>query len=184
MQLGQHVVFRMSGVQHHERPAFLPREVAHAGDDAGIRGIPVDQRDPGRQLVCLDGAPIVRTELDLDPDDAAAPEEAHQARVEDERAPVGDTGLDHQIGLHLVDRLLHADQVLRELDHRPPEPREPVDVLRAPPAAEPRAGHDGEGLRRRERMGALPAGLLHHDERVLQVDRDHGGPSLRARCRR
>ena len=60
-----------------------------------------------------------------------------EAGVEDQRPAVGDARLQDDVGLQVVEDLLRAKHVLRQLDDGAAQPAEGIDVLRLPSAAEP-----------------------------------------------
>ncbi len=125
----------------------------------------------------LDGAAIVRADLDVDADHAAAAHGLEEAGVEDERSAVGDARLDDDVGLHPVDHLLDAQHVLGKLDDGAAHPAERVDVLGVPAAADPRLRDEPERFRRVERMARLAIGPVDADDALHLIDLEHGVPS-------
>ena len=63
----------------------------------------------------FDGLPVVRPNLHVDANDTTATQQPTQARVEDERPPMGDSGLDHDVRPDAADDLLDAQQIFGQL---------------------------------------------------------------------
>ncbi len=59
----------------------------------------------------------------------AVVEQRQHRRAENQRAAVGDAGLDDEVGLDLPDEFLGGDDILRVLDDRTTEPREIIRIL-------------------------------------------------------
>ncbi len=72
----------------------------------------MDQLDTVRERMRLDGGAIVLADVDVHADDTAMAHRLEQARVEDKRAAMRDTGLHDHVGADIPDHLLDADDVL------------------------------------------------------------------------
>ena len=87
----------MARVQEHERGLPRLHVIGDPRDRLGIHRVPLDQIDKAEQRVGLERTPVVRPDLDVDADHPAAVERPAQRRIEDERSPVGDAGLDDHV---------------------------------------------------------------------------------------
>jgi hypothetical protein len=91
----------------HDQHRFIRRNRRlHRADDRGIDRAAFEERDERRQRMCFDRDAVVRPDLDVNSDDPPASEEFAEAGVEDERAAVGDAGLDDHVRLHAIDDFL------------------------------------------------------------------------------
>src|SRR5438552_6358897 len=152
-------------------------------DHGGSRGTAFDQGDQVGQLVLLDGATIVRANLNVDPDDVPRADRLEKAGVEHQGATVRHASFDDHRRPQSVDRFLDANQVLGQLNDRSAHPGEAVDVLCVPTRANPRRREDLEALGRPKGVRRLTAGGLHRNETLFEVDRDHAARSMYRRYR-
>src|SRR5262249_32665292 len=90
--------------------------------DRGGRRISFKQADAPAQRMLFYGRSILGSDFDVYTNDSAAPEDFAKARVENQRPAVGHPGLDDHVRSNAINALLDTDQVLRQLDPRPPEP--------------------------------------------------------------
>ena len=79
-------------------------------------------------------------------DDTALLYELTEACVEDQRASVSNPSLDDNVRADLVHELLNSDQIFRELDDRPAQPRERIGVFLVPSHLEPHLGDRFKGF--------------------------------------
>jgi hypothetical protein len=134
-------------VENDHDPIAWANACARPADHFRRDGVSLDEGNGGRKLVRFDGAAVVRTDLDIDADDP--PRSAHrleQRRVEDQRAPVRDAGLDDDVGPQVEDHLLQPDEILRVLDDRAAEPGESIGIFLVPADLEPELGNQLECL--------------------------------------
>src|SRR5262249_16724004 len=134
----------------------------------------LDQPDQREQLVGLDRRAVLRTNLDIDADHAAAIHQLAQAGIEYQRAAVCDSGLDDLVRPQRVDDLLNSEHVLGQLDDRTAQPGERVDVLVVPAGSQPQPADDGEGLRRSNAV--FPTAVTVRDDDLVSLEGDHDSP--------
>src|ERR1051326_7817324 len=86
---------------------------------------------------------------------------------------VGHAGFDDYVRTHCVDQFLEPEHIFRQLDDRPSEPGETVDVLVVPARAQPNVGNDLECLGRVELVVARETVFVDADRASFHVDGDH-----------
>src|SRR5919201_1579758 len=129
LQLPQDVVMGVVGIEHHHHGGVTFAVAADLFEHRWIGGGALDHRDSRGERVALDLRSILRPNLDVDAHDTPiAAEHMQQRSPEHQRPPMGDAGLDDQVGLHAPDDFLDRDDVIGKLDDRPAEPAEVIGV--------------------------------------------------------
>ena len=109
--------------------------------DPFIRGGSLQQGDAFVHGVLFDLAAVMVAYIHIDTDyTAIAADQFQQRRIKNERAPMGDPGLDDQIRFRVPDYFLQGNQVLRKLYNRPAHPFKVVGILVARTVLDPLIG--------------------------------------------
>ena len=112
-QLAPNMPAAVVGVEQNERCVSGVPQGLDLIDDSGVGRITLDQGDPWRQSMALKRLAHTGPHLDIDAHNTSFAQGFAERRVINQRAALEDSRLDHQVGLHLVEDLLHADQVFR-----------------------------------------------------------------------
>ena len=160
-------------VEQHEHRVAVLHLSAHLRHGLRGGGTALDEADAGEHLVRFDGGAVVRPDLDVDADHPALLHGFAEGGVEDQRAAMGDAGLDDDVRLHPVDDFLDTHHVFGKLDDWPAHPGEAVDVLGIPAGPQPRHRDRLEGFRRVHGQGRLALRGVEDDDAVLFVDLQH-----------
>src|SRR5262249_20065860 len=145
----------VTGIKNDEHSLAWLDEIVSLFDNRGIGGPAFEEGDQVGEFMPLDGRPIVWTDFDVDPYNAALRHCFADARVKDERPAMSNAGFNNHIRLHAVDNLLDANEVFRQLDHRTPEPAKGVGILLIPSDANPFTADDFKS------SGGVERHLLH-----------------------
>ena len=83
-EFGQYMIAGVTAIQKHHDPFPGMDELSDLPDDATRNRVSLNHRDQIGEFVRFDGLTIVRPDLDVNPDDPPAPDEATQSRAEDQ----------------------------------------------------------------------------------------------------
>ena len=112
IELAGHVTSRMVRIEDDHDALTRLDQSAHAVDRFRRDAVAFDEGDALHHGMRFDACAVVRTDLEIDADHPALTERLEQARIVDQRAPMGDAGFDDHVGLGRKNGFLDADHVV------------------------------------------------------------------------
>src|SRR5947209_7813196 len=103
LQLKQHMLSAMIGVQQDKSSLSGLDEVMNVRNNCGIGGTPLHQCDECVELMRFNRAAVVWPYVDVDPYNASPTHGSAQSGIKDERPAMGNSGLDDHIGPDPID---------------------------------------------------------------------------------
>jgi len=172
------MLFRMAGIKYYQHWSRGAGELPYVGHYARIGRIALEQRNPGTEQMPIDGFAVGRGDLTIDADHAPLPECLAERCMKQQGAAAEHASLHDHGGAKLVNHLLKAQQILRQLQNWKPEPTEVVIILQAPTDAHPLARQSFErGLGKKANAGFRAAGSLRKSARC-RVDNNLHSPTF------